>query len=157
MPNLGDLLRDIHEPGGVSWWPPAPGWWLLALVLGALLVFGIVRWHRLRWRRRLVGEAGRELDRLYALYRKTNDPGLFVREVSKLMRRLCLTRYGRKKTAGLTGEQWLALLDQRMPGQPFTSGPGKVLAIAPYQPAETLAAVDIKALYRLCCKRIEII
>lgn len=30
-------LKDIHLPEAVGWWPPAPGWWLLALL--ALLVF----------------------------------------------------------------------------------------------------------------------
>ena len=42
------LLRDIHEPLAPSWWPPAPGWWLVALVLLAAVAWGGWR----RWRRR---------------------------------------------------------------------------------------------------------
>ena len=38
-PNPLDQLRDIHLPEPISWWPPAPGWWLLALVACALLAW----------------------------------------------------------------------------------------------------------------------
>ena len=31
-------LRDIHLPESSLWWPPAPGWWILALLLIAFCV-----------------------------------------------------------------------------------------------------------------------
>ena len=34
-------LADIRLPGEISWWPPAPGWWILA----ALVLFsGVFAW-----------------------------------------------------------------------------------------------------------------
>jgi len=38
-----DQLRDIHLPEAISWWPPAPGWWILALAGSALTVW-LLRW-----------------------------------------------------------------------------------------------------------------
>jgi hypothetical protein len=38
-PNPLDQLRDIHLPEAISWWPPAPGWWILALISCALLAW----------------------------------------------------------------------------------------------------------------------
>lgn len=36
-------LRDIHTPDPISWWPLAPGWWILAgLIILGLIV--LVRW-----------------------------------------------------------------------------------------------------------------
>jgi hypothetical protein len=42
-PNPLDQLRELHLPEPISWWPLAPGWWLLALVGSALLVW-LLRW-----------------------------------------------------------------------------------------------------------------
>ena len=43
-------LRDIHLPLPVDGWPPAPGWWLVALVVASLVAAGVVRWRRDRFR-----------------------------------------------------------------------------------------------------------
>ena len=43
-------LRDIHLPDTGGFWPPAPGWWLLALIALAALA-GLIWWLR-RQRRR---------------------------------------------------------------------------------------------------------
>ena len=46
-PNLP--LRDIHLPAPISWWPPAPGWWLLLFGIPTLLILLAWLW---RWVRR---------------------------------------------------------------------------------------------------------
>jgi len=30
-------LRPLHLPDQIGWWPPAPGWWLLAGVAAVVL------------------------------------------------------------------------------------------------------------------------
>ena len=42
-------LRDIALPAAVSWWPLAPGWWLL---LGLVLLFALALPLWLWWRHR---------------------------------------------------------------------------------------------------------
>src|SRR3990167_10562255 len=37
-----DQLEPLIAPAPIDWWPPAPGWWLLA-VLVPLLLWGLTR------------------------------------------------------------------------------------------------------------------
>lgn len=143
-------LRDIHLPAAVSWWPPAPGWWLLALIL-LLACFGF--WRLLhRYRDGRVRRAARAaLERLFAAHRQHRDDGRLLRELSVLIRRIALSRFPRRDIARLSGSAWLAFLDQALEGSRqehgFSRGPGQVLAEGPYTPAPEL---ELAALQRLC-------
>ncbi|HPE60146.1 MAG: DUF4381 domain-containing protein [Thiothrix sp.] len=128
-------LRDIHLPGGISVWPPAPGWWLLtALIL--LLVFLLLHrvwrwWQRRRERKAMLQPALQELERLESLYR--DDPQTLLRELSALMRRIAITFEGRPVTAGLSGARWLAFLNRQTGDQVFSEQFAHALTEAPYQ------------------------
>jgi hypothetical protein len=139
-------LRDIHLPDPVSWWPPAPGWWLLLLTaigLGIALSY----WWRTRSRRRLLQLAQHELTQIEHNYAQSHDTGRALQQISMLLRRIALSRYPRADVAGLTGERWLQFLDSTLPDRPFTQGSGRSLADAPYRPS---AELDIQALFVLC-------
>lgn len=133
-PDPGSLpLRDIHLPDAVSWWPPAPGWWLL-LGLVALLVFAALRrWRRGRDRRAALCHARRELAAIRRTFRLRPDQAGLARALSALLRRLAMSLYGRRAAAALTGEDWLAFLDQKAGGHAFTQGAGRDLIEAPYR------------------------
>jgi hypothetical protein len=137
-----EQLRDIHGFQGVPWWPPGPGWWILAAaVLG--LVFLVWRFRasiRLRvppmpfftvgsWR----WDAAR---RLRDLRRRANsqDAKQTAGELSELVRRIAMARLGRNACAGLTGEQWLEWLRGNDPKGFDWPNQGRLLLEVPYAP-----------------------
>lgn len=84
----GPVLRDIHLPSA-AWWPLAPGWWLLA-VLVLLAVAAGVWFARRRMRRRPLAAALREIDRLAAAFAHDGDAAALVDGASRLLRRVAL-------------------------------------------------------------------
>ena len=123
-------LRDIHTPDPISIWPPAPGWWaLFALGIGAIV--WSLWWYR-RWRSSGYRLAQNQLKRLREDYLANHQELTLVVELSMLIRRYCLSVYGREQTAGLTGIAWLGFLDRKGETHGFTSGVGRVLQTVPY-------------------------
>jgi hypothetical protein len=139
-------LRDIHLPDPVSWWPPAPGWWmLLALLVAIALLSGFLH-HRYR-RNALQRAAQQALHKIGEDYRQSGDALLLAQQLSMLLRRVSLSCYPRQQVAGLTGRAWLSLLDRTLPGDEFQQGAGRVLIDAPYS---LDSRVDGPALLQLC-------
>jgi hypothetical protein len=130
-PDLGSLdrLHDIAAPPPVPWWPPAPGWYIVAAV--ALLLLGLAAWAALaRWRRdRYRREALGELDRI------ARDPKApsSISSVAELVKRVALAAYPRARVASLTGEAWLAFLDVTGGTDAFSQGAGQMLKDAAYR------------------------
>lgn len=144
-------LRDIHLPDPVSWWPPAPGWWLLVLTL--LLGVALAVWLRHRYRRGALHRTTRQaLDAITRDWKQSRDTRQLARELSVLMRRLCLSRYPRAEVAGLTGTAWLQRLDSLLPGEHFQKGIGRALVEAPYA---AQVDVDGDALLQLCSRWVQ--
>lgn len=136
-------IRDIHGFAGVPWWPPGPGWWILA---GGLILLTLLAWRfrsqlRLRipipvitlgdWR----WDAARQLR---GLRRQVQGDQLGLKDaagsVSELLRRIAMARLGRHTCAGLTGTDWLAWLDANDPNRFDWGARGHLLLDAPYAP-----------------------
>lgn len=138
-------LRDIHLPPPPALWPPAPGWWLLAVAGLVVLALG-VRLAGRAWRRRRPRRAAlRAIRALRARRAQGESAAILIAELATLLRRAALIRHPRERVAGLTGHAWLEFLDDDAHG--FTEGVGACLATAPYSRGEP---VDLDALLSLC-------
>jgi hypothetical protein len=141
-------LRDIHLPAPVSWWPPAPGWWIV-VVLSVVLCVGAVwlyRW-RLAKRNSPLVIARDELEHVRAQWSGHRDAQRLVRDVSVWLRRVSITLYPRRDVASLTGEKWRQFLDEVAGTRVFGDDAGRMLAEAPYRAS---ADIDSDGLLRLC-------
>lgn len=149
-------LRDLHLPEAIGFWPLAPGWWILIALAAAGVAYLLYK-QFLKWRwnaaRRL---ALRELSRVRNEFESGADALTLGKQLSELVRRSMLAYAPRGEVAGLTGDNWLAWLDQGMDGKPFTEGAGKTLESLPYQRPEKVAdEIDISELIDVVQKRLK--
>jgi hypothetical protein len=142
-------LRDIHLPEPISWWPPAPGWWIL-LFLGLLLCLAVWLFYKRRQKKKHQRISLQSLTQIRSDFDRHLNKVTLLRELSVLMRRSCITFYPRELSAGLTGEQWLGFLDATSGNNEFSNGVGKILASAPYLPEQAQIDIDSQALLELC-------
>ncbi len=155
-------LADIHLPGEVPFWPPAPGWWMLAGVV--LLSFVLIgRYYYLQGQtRRRMNSALYELDQVYRTWQEKfqvetarNQAGLdLLYGFNAILKRVALVYYPQTDVAKLTGTAWLRFLDsadhsadhKADQGKDFSEGPGKVLRDGSYRP---VFSADVDALHTL--------
>ena len=129
-------LRPLHTPPPVSWWPLAPGWWLLAGF--ALLATGLMVLNLRRTRMRRA--ALRELAELAQSGRAGHE---LLLPLAALLKRYALACYPAAGVAALTGEKWLDFLDAHGGKGEFSAGCGRVLGDGLFRAD---AALDAEAL-----------
>jgi len=134
-PATADLpLRDIHLPATLTWWPPAPGWWLLAglcLLIGLLLLW----WKKRPATLRLQREARAEFKQIVQDYEQRHDGPQCLRKLNALLRRITLSYCPRERVAGLTGPAWIEQLHSLSRTPVFDHEAQELLTRASYRAA----------------------
>lgn len=138
-------LRDIHlpEPGG--FWPPAPGWWIVALLV--VLAITVTVWLVLRYRRRnaWIRAAEQELLRLEAM--PTRDT-VWYGQLNQLLKRCARKRYPDRRPETLSGENWVSFLLETSPADRIASRPAlESMVRCCWQPD---TAADDREVLRIC-------
>jgi hypothetical protein len=126
------FLRDIHGLDSAPLWPVAPGWWVLLAAGVAILLLG-AWWRRARVHSDWRADAYAQLRQIRANRRRT-DPREVLAELSELLRRIAIARFGRRVAAGLSGEAWLEWLERHDPSGFDWRTDGRILIEAPYAP-----------------------
>ena len=103
-------LRDIVVPEPPPLWPPAPGVWVLLIVVLAVVLALFLLWRRAR-AKNAYRRAGLTL---------LHDART-VREVNVILKRVALAAFPRHRVASLYGEEWAAFLDETCRGSHFSS------------------------------------
>ena len=101
-----DNLHDIIVPDAIGFFPLAPGWIIVGVLLLTLLFHFVVQAYK-RYKKTLYKrEALTELEN----YRdESKDDALAL---LKLARRVAIAAYGRGEIAGLSGDDWWEFMEQ---------------------------------------------
>jgi hypothetical protein len=136
-------LRDIHLPEPVGWWPLAPGWYVLMLLI--LLIMMIITYRV--YKRHVNGLAKNKALELLTFYKdhydKDRNAQVASARVSELLRRVALVYYPRAQVAGLHGDDWVEFLNKTSKKIDFK--PVKAMLLdSPFKTGET---VNLKPLF----------
>lgn len=140
-------LHDIHAAGSPAWWPPAIGWWLLALALLSLMIFAIrllklkLTTHKRRqaWMQAL-DAIDRELD-------PERDAHNYLAGLNCLFRAVALKAFPGTGCARLQGEEWVLFIGSLLPENADDSSLS-ALAHGPYEPLPNFDARSLNDLAR---------
>ena len=132
-------LRDIHLPGDVSWWPLAPGWWVLIILLSVLAIWSLIQWRKRQKHRQLIVELRQELAQINQQYSEHQSEQALVVDYSELLKRLLMLHRGRAESANISREQWLEVINQYMPDQPLSDDFVTLLTEGKYQRQVSIA------------------
>jgi len=151
-PDLLSQLRDIHATPEAPWWPPAPGWWLLAVLVLMVLVWlgrrGLVRWRIRRRRQQMLVW----IERLNTTVDAGDQPQAYLSTLNRIFKLVALRAFPDRQCAVLAGQEWVDFLVDEI-GNPEAAGPLAALASGPYDPAPRFDADELSKLTRLWIRK----
>ncbi|MCY4041502.1 MAG: DUF4381 domain-containing protein [Gammaproteobacteria bacterium] len=112
-PDVLSELRGLHLPEPPGFLPPAPGWWLLLVVLFAAAMAAYWRYRQRARSMRPLREAMTDLGACnLALLQGELAPMPYLDSVNALLKRLLVHGYGKTEIIHLSSDGWVRTLDQ---------------------------------------------
>jgi len=146
-PDLLSQLRDIHAAPAAPWWPPAPGWWVLALLLLLALVWVgrriLVRYRNHQRRKQMLNW----IEHLNSNIDPQRNPQDYLSTLNRIFKLVALRAFPDEQCAALAGQDWADFLIGKMKASQ-TSESLNVLASGPYDPAPQFDAQVMSELTR---------
>ena len=151
MTDPGSLknLYDIISPEPVGLLTPAPGWYVLGLIILYFVVMICLRRFRIWQKNKYRRQALVELNRLADLAQDQKQREVALRALPVLAKRTALVAFDRDDVASLSGHAWLEFLDKTGATNSFTIGIGRLLPNLAYRSSaaiETISANQIEEL-----------
>lgn len=102
-------LRDVHKPDPIPFWPIAPGWWLVILLVFVLIALCsyvlISTWQKNRWRR----QALQKLSKLQSAYESSPSLDILL-ELNRLLKQSIASSRKDRRMMNLCGQEWARTL-----------------------------------------------
>jgi hypothetical protein len=107
---LEQQLRPPQTPEAISWWPVAPGWWVIAMLTLALVGYAIVKFRQNRKKNNYRRAALVILDAYYSDWQDCDNDGNYLLAANSVIKRACSHfDAGSRK---LSGNDWVNYLNE---------------------------------------------
>ncbi len=129
-------LKDIKVPEPISWWPLAPGWYILMTVLLVMIILSALMVHRAKKKKKYLMSLKSEITNLYNQY--PDNSHQYAQRLSPLLKRIALLRFKPIEINQLHGKAWEGFLNRHSQSESFNT-----LTLAAYNPKISLNILEI--------------
>lgn len=127
-------IEDIEGLDAIPFFPLAIGWWIvIAILIAPFILYFLIKIKQLLYRKTWQYKTSVLLDDLLMRVGK-DDAKYIISELSELLKKISIKRFGRKDCASLYGESFIAWLDEKDSGKFGWKNNGQILADYIYAP-----------------------
>ncbi len=137
---MDQQVGKLIEPPPVAFDFKAPGWYVLGVMFLLLIIF--ITWLAVKYYRRNLyrKHALQFLNNVEKLLLPVNEFDLLVYQTQMLIKRIAMTRYGRRNVSGLRGDEWIAFINATWREKSFDDNDEALLNQNIYAPQPTVSA-----------------